>query len=376
MKEFVTNVLIVCLIIFPVSTYGIFRSRLTPVHGIRREPNEVTKSLKECNQNFNSGIKLQPFAEPKKLKNSFCKMEFIGYNSSKLELYMIDHAKEIQHMSTASYCSFMNNVYVKNAVEEFVQAMARYQVISSFEGEKVNTDIFSTMTYRTTCQDGSTYVNTHYIEPLIGLTRHPYALCKGREWLQSLRYLLVQSFQDDSFYRRMNETEDIQFIGMDLGASTWERELDTKTGWFYKQYENRGVQLDRMLMWEGKKLQSEKIWNFPPRYTNSFQYFNMNAELDPNSEGNPLRVLHKIARKEDFVMVKLDIDQPKEILIVWALLEDPNISAVVDEFFFEDHATVISMGRYWGRNVACNLMHSYNIFLHFRNIGIRAHSWP
>jgi len=139
---------------------------------------------------------------------------------------MIDHVKEFQGEIkekraglTDRYCKFMNSAYVKTAVLEFVDAMTRYRNLRSFEGEEVNTDIFSTMTYRTTCQDGATEVKTHYIEPLLGLTRHPYALCEGGEWLMNMNYAMLQTFEDNLFYKRMNKTEQIQYIGMDLGAS-------------------------------------------------------------------------------------------------------------------------------------------------------------
>jgi len=380
--KYVTNLLIVFLVILSGSTFGYSRNIPTGpnhVHWQPRQSYEVTKSLEECNKFLN--ITINPFAEPKTLRNSYCKMDFIGYNSSEFELYMIDYAEEIGRMSVSRYCSFMNSEYVTNAVEEFLKAMARYQGLSSFRREMVNTDIFSTMTYRTTCQNGAMYFNTHYIEPLLGLTRHPYARCKGQgiEWLESLGYVLLQSFQDNLFYRKMNETKQIRFIGMDLGASSGFRKhakKDTRTGWFYEQYENRGVHFDRMLMWEGKEYPSSQIWGFPPTYTASFQYFNEFADLNPNAEGNPLRVLHKLARKEDFVMLKLDIDQPREIRIVYALLEDPNILAIVDEFFFEHHTTAPAMRRWWGKSVACDLTHTYDIFLQLRNRGVRAHGWP
>jgi len=77
------------------------------------------------------------------------------------------------------------------------------------------------MTYRTTCKDGAAKVNTHYIEPLLGLTRHPYAICESGPWMMNLDYILLQSFQDNLFYQRMNKADQIQYIGMDLGASTW-----------------------------------------------------------------------------------------------------------------------------------------------------------
>merc|ERR1719295_786245 len=95
-------------------------------------------------------------------------------------------------------------------------------------------------------------VNTHYIEPLLGLVRHPYAKCKSEPWMMNLDYILLQSFQDNLFYQRMNKSDQIQYIGMDLGASSWGRS-GTNTNWFYAQYENRGAKFDRMLMWEAKE---------------------------------------------------------------------------------------------------------------------------
>jgi len=339
-------------------------------------PDGVINALKVCSKHVLGNINIKQFPEPKKVRNSICRMDFLGYESSKLELYMINRIKNIMGMSTRTYCNFMNSEYVKSAVAEFLGAMARYQNLASFQGENVNTDIFSTMTYNITCLDGASELSTQYIEPLLGLTRHPKALCEGQNWLENLDYILLQSFQDNLFWRRMNDTGLIQYIGMDLGATTWERTEPTRTAWFYTQYEQRGVEFDRMLMWEGIEYENGEIWKFPEKYISSFQYFNIFAELNPNAEDNPLRILHKIAREEDFVMLKLDIDQPKEITIVLELLENPNAMAVVDEFFFEHHSKTPLMRRYWGWNVACTLMETYNIFLKLRHTGVRAHGWP
>jgi len=87
-------------------------------------------------------------------------------------------------------------------------------------------------------------------------------------------------------------------------------------------------------------------------------------------------VLHKIARHQDFVMLKLDIDQPREIAVVLALLENANASAVVDEFFFEHHTATPIMRPYWGSRVACQVSDTYDIFLRLRISGVRAHGWP
>jgi len=46
----------------------------------------------------------------------------------------------------------------------------------------------------------------------------------------------------------MNESGEIQYIGMDLGASTWGSSGVANTNWFFAQYEKRRVNFDRMLM--------------------------------------------------------------------------------------------------------------------------------
>jgi len=218
---------------------------------LRYNNDALARELKECSKVL-EGIVVEPFAEPRKVHNPVCRMDFVGYQSSKLEQHMIDHVKEFQGArgdvnATKKYCKFMNSEYVKSAMKEFLDAMVRYRELSSFANEKVNTDIFSTMTYRTTCQGGRTMVNTHYIEPLVGLTRHPYALCTGIS-IMSLDFILLQSFQDNLFYQRMNESDQIEYIGMDLGASSWGSSGVTNTNWFFAQYEKRRVNLNRMLM--------------------------------------------------------------------------------------------------------------------------------
>lgn len=369
---------------------GLFRKQQPLTYENFRQPErrlldyniQTMHQLSKCSKiGWDSG-KLKKFGEPKKVFKPECTREFVGYKSSKLELYMIDHVADFQGeegddsiAALVRYCNFMNSTYVKSAILEFLKAMVKYQDLASFDGEEVNTDIFSTMTYRITCQDGVTEEKNHYIEPLLGLTRHPLAMCEYgiHSMLHKLDYLLLQSFQDDLFYRRMKDVGQIQFVGMDLGASHWNR----KTGnWFYNQYEKRDVEFDRMLMWEGKNYTRDEIYSFDPKYTSSFQYFNILADLDPNADGSPLRVLHKIAKVEDFVMVKLDIDQPLELNIVLTLLESPNVLAIIDEFFFEHHTTTPLMKKPWGtKKVACKLSDTYGIFLQLRNSGVRAHGW-
>ena len=133
-------------------------------------------------------------------------------------------------------------------------------------------------------------------------------------------------------------------------------------------------------MYEGQRYTGNiDIWNFPARLAGVFQYYNTFANLDPNAEDFAMRILHRIARKDDFVALKLDIDQPKEINLVLTMLKSHNAMALIDEFFFEHHTLtpIMASGRLWGEeNVACQIEDTYNIFLEFRRSGVRAHGWP
>jgi hypothetical protein len=54
-------------------------------------------------------------------------------------------------------------------------------------------------------------------------------------------------------------------------------------------------------------------------------------------------MLKRIAKPEDYVVFKLDIDNSKiEAMFVEQLLASPELLALVDDFFFEHHVNVVS----------------------------------
>jgi hypothetical protein len=75
---------------------------------------------------------------------------------------------------------------------------------------------------------------------------------------------------------------------------------------------------------------------------------------------------------------KLDIDHAQsETAILQALLDDPQASALVDEFFFEYHVTFGEMLRYWKSQAdpSKSLADAFALFYKLRQRGWRAHSW-
>jgi hypothetical protein len=76
------------------------------------------------------------------------------------------------------------------------------------------------------------------------------------------------------------------------------------------------------------------------------------------------------------VIIKLDIDTPiLENELLNQILNDPSISSLIDEMFFEMHVGVNEMRLYWG-NQPGELKDTYVIFTKLRQLGIRMHSWP
>ena len=103
-------------------------------------------------------------------------------------------------------------------------------------------------------------------------------------------------------------------------------------------------------------------------------YFNMPAETAADAKHNPLRTLKAIARREDFVVIKIDIDHsPTELALVQQILAEPEISNLIDELYFEHHVMQSPLNACcWGYNNQGDVASSYDLFANLRKLGIRA----
>ena len=84
------------------------------------------------------------------------------------------------------------------------------------------------------------------------------------------------------------------------------------------------------------------------------------------------------ASKEDFVVVKVDMDtSASDLTIVEAIAERPEIAALIDELYFEYHFYYDGHNFGWGDadavkgdvDTAMGLMHR------LRALGVRSHFW-
>jgi len=257
------------------------------------------------------------------------------------------------------------------------------------------TDVFSRF-------DGAGCASADPIEPLVGHLRDPRFHCVGddRDTIQvmfSTEYLVLASAAGIARRNAVSSSSSQNYF-FDAGASVvFDNCWWGCTKWFVDEYERRGIRFDRLFLWEARTdVDHAKYWrtvpaDLKPRIT----YVNAPLEADatdPRAEHLWTHV-RAVARPEDFVAVKLDIDNHDiECAIVRELLRDDSLVALVDEFFWEHHVhgsplkkTRVDFydtkGIGWGDQVPdraspdSSLVDSYFLFAELRRRGIRAHGW-
>ena len=122
-----------------------------------------------------------------------------------------------------------------------------------------------------------------------------------------------------------------------------------------------------MFLWGRAQVPGEELLEVVPKELYpSYQYFNIpvTASLDNT---NAFEVLKKTSKPSDFVVVKLDIDQPqleKNLLI--QLANDTLLHSLIDEFYYE-----------WNpfEGGWHEMAWFYQYLTNLRKAGIRAHGW-
>jgi hypothetical protein len=156
---------------------------------------------------------------------------------------------------------------------------------------------------------------------------------------------------------------------------------------FWKLYKDRCLEPDAIFCWELNKLVSSSDWwdDAGPEIRHKVRFFEvpvLEGELHEALAGarnrkSFLHMLKMVAKPDDFVVVKLDIDTPAiEQTIIATLTQRPDLAALIDELFFEYHFHFDGLNFGWGSlpesisvDAALATMHR------LRELGIRAHFW-
>jgi hypothetical protein len=148
----------------------------------------------------------------------------------------------------------------------------------------------------------------------------------------------------------------------------------------------QGIRFDKIYGWEVTLLEPADFWSrVPAQILPDFHFYNTRVSENVEDSNSILRIIKQVARPEDFVSWKLDIDTPEvEIPIVLQLASDAAFSSLVDEFFFELHFRCeILMYCGWKNlmpeeylGLRLDRPHAMDLFAALRRKGIRAHVWP
>ena len=145
--------------------------------------------------------------------------------------------------------------------------------------------------------------------------------------------------------------------------------------WFYDYFHSLSFRFDRIIAFESEQFSPQAYWSqIPDDMIGSLSFINVGVEK--TGKLSPWNILTSIAKEGDYVVVKLDIDQPAlENEFVRQVLQNKSISSLIDEMFFEMHVRVEEMIPFWGVQPG-HLKDAYVLFTKLRQIGIRMHSWP
>ena len=308
----------------------------------------------------------------KHIRAQSCTTVFVEYQASEFEDSWTSGIKSLKsdHPSWQAGCKKMReDIAHVNAV---AKGLELHEARSSVEFSEFQLSYF---VYKNSCTGKNTKV---FIEPLVSFLRHPSALCFGGE-----DRVLDKSYLMVPYVDEVTSKGAYKWL-FDAGASTY----DTGAGgasqsWFVNTYRARGIEFDRIIGWEAAVHDPRTQWNtVPADIKRKTSWYNIPATTGINDADNPLTFIKELAKVEDFVVFKLDIDAPHvEIELVQQIMNDPLLLSLIDEFYFEHHVTgSIMQWHGWGdlRNSNAprgDIVDSYEIFDFLRRKGVRAHSW-
>lgn len=139
----------------------------------------------------------------------------------------------------------------------------------------------------------------------------------------------------------------------------------------------RGINFTDIYAFELAVNAPKDVWESVPEDLLPYYHY-INVGVSTQGKYNPWNILRAIAKPEDFVVIKLDIDSPWiENTLVDQVLDDPSLFSLIDEMTYEHHTYIPEMVRWWkitGGNLT--LASTYSLFTDLRTRGIRMHSWP
>jgi hypothetical protein len=300
-----------------------------------------------------------------------CQQTFVSYHPSKWEHEWAEKIETWQ-TSDASWSRGCRQMRKNESLSRmWIETISQRKKLSK-PGGVPDRSIFSHYVYKSTCPPYET--SESYIEPLVGFLRHPFVVCNSDTF----------NLIFDTGYLMIPFPTEVKFTGkafyFDAGASTYAANMK----WFIEEFATYGIHFYRILAWETFVYRPRKYWSkVPDNIKPKLSYYNIPIQQDPSSGDNILNYIRALTTPEDYVMVKIDIDNLKiERALIDQIISSPDLIGLIDEIFWEHHVLKSPMQhRGWGRllhsspDINTTLADSYKLFSKLRELGMRAHSW-
>jgi hypothetical protein len=323
-----------------------------------------------------------------------CKITFVKYTSSKMEQKWVENVESWQN----NVCSHITDAEMMEWIHgvEFVMNDTFRTTMRSPNETPDRLDfpeVLSYFTYQHKCASDSHAQYTHVpIEPTVALARDPRKCWKpmSENFVQSKEYLLplskIAAHQSGRLTKihHANQTNSAgRFFLFDAGASVATTKPNSfhwsGTDWIVKWYQTSGVVFDEIHAWEPRK----RTEPTPDAiFANKLHFYPFGVVDKVGDEKNPLTLIKKICRPEDYVVFKLDIDNVAEEGIVKQILASPELMGLIDEFYYEMHVLNDVMA-YHGLGIPKHeydhnrlLAGWYKMAIPARHKGFRMHFWP
>ena len=229
------------------------------------------------------------------------------------------------------------------------------------------------------------YTRAGYVEPLLPPMRH-WQLCysavphaslrlKQRQPVQMRMDYMVHDFE--AMCRALKP--DSRMILIDMGAALdFHSHVMSPAIYATKLYHQFGFKFDHIYAFEIQPKVPKQVYNkVPEELMASYHWINIGVSADPKSQFNPLTSILKNIDKDDFVVVKLDIDTGSiEVPLAHQILNDSVLAEKIDQFYFEHHVTFHELAPSWGDSMNGTIEDTLRLFQGLRQKGVAAHFWP
>mmetsp|Transcript_16849 Transcript_16849/g.31910 ORF Transcript_16849/g.31910 Transcript_16849/m.31910 type:complete len:399 (-) Transcript_16849:184-1380(-) len=214
--------------------------------------------------------------------------------------------------------------------------------------------------------------NKGFVEPLLTPMRHPM-FCFTTKRLMDMKYM-IHDFE--AICKELKPSS--RTVLIDMGASLDFHAGDVPIYYLLGLYKRFGINFDHIYAFEMRKKDPEAVYKaITDEFMASYHWINVGVSPE---EGNKLNPFHSILRqfnKDDFIVVKLDVDTASvEVPLAYQLLNDKSIRDLVDQFYFEHHVHASPINRFWSKSARGSIKDSFELFTSLRKNGIPSHFWP